>query len=547
MFQKIPLNSIRLKLPVTYAGIALLTSLALGIALLIPLREYYTRREREYLKKNANSIAMALAPLMEGMEYPPADLDDHIRVLALFSQTQVRLLGADRRLLADSSLPDLQGVSWVTLSGESGTSNFVVTTSIMTDTSGTISAATGLTVLATPSGVYPQPNPVDGLRFYYVPAHEEDPTFSYQQEPAQTALVSVMQFSGSMYGFELQTEGANFSRRSDQVYSQAILDRNGHTLGWVELSGGPPYGLEIVLNVANGWFLASLVAVFVAVLAGWWVSRRMSAPLLALTGATHRMASGDLSARVHPTQKDEIGSLGRSFNHMADQVEGTVQTLRRFAADAAHEVHTPLTALQTNLELASATHPDDPFLQRASEQLERVESLINDLLDLSRLESGFLAISQELFNLSDLLVQTCVPFASHAEQAGIDFDLVLPQQPVTISGQPGQLQQAVCNLVENAMKFTPTGGRVTVGLGEEGESVLVWVEDNGIGIAAEDLPLLFNRFHRGRNASAYPGSGLGLAIVKAIAEMHDGQVWAENRVQGARFTLKLPKLTADSY
>ncbi len=127
-------------------------------------------------------------------------------------------------------------------------------------------------------------------------------------------------------------------------------------------------------------------------------------------------------------------------------------------------------------------------------------------------------------------------YTSQAEQARLTFDLTLPETPVTVQGDEAQLQRALGNLLDNAIKFTTEGGTVSVGLRREGEWVKLWVEDTGIGIPEDDLPHLFSRFHRGRNTAAYPGSGLGLAIVEA----HGGRVVADNTAQGARFTLRLP-------
>ena len=120
----------------------------------------------------------------------------------------------------------------------------------------------------------------------------------------------------------------------------------------------------------------------------------------------------------------------------------------------------------------------------------------------------------------------------------------LPDEPVTVQGERGQLRQALGNLLDNALKFTPEGGEIEVGLRQEGTWASLWVRDSGIGVPAEDLPGLFERFHRGRNAAAYPGSGLGLAIVKAVVQRHGGQVTAQNLEQGARFAVRLPAVTA---
>jgi len=223
---------------------------------------------------------------------------------------------------------------------------------------------------------------------------------------------------------------------------------------------------------------------------------------------------------------------------MADRVEEIVTTLRRFVSDAAHEIHTPLTALHTNLELAQ----EDEHVVQAQTQVERLEALTEGLLDLSRIESGTQGQSLAPVSLVPLLQEVSELHASRAEQAGLTFDLSLPDASVTVQGDEEQLRRALTNLLDNAIKFTPEGGSVFLGLRQEGGFSILWVEDTGIGIHSADLPHLFERFHRGRNAAAYSGSGLGLAIVKAVVERHEGQIRAEATEQGARFTVRIPAL-----
>lgn len=546
--------SIRWKLALTYAGIALLTALASGAALLLPLRGYYQERERVYLSRNAQTIAMAVAPLLESKEVPPQELEQHIRMLSVLAQTRVVVMDADKRTLADTqqiaSKPVLVVRSedfrlplgaalkgWVTPEGMAAGGQGVVGGEPLPGSGVVVSFA--VESPADPGNLFAQE---DRLQFIYGVKPEVLQGGVTQSEPGTKTLISVVPATNTLFGFELQPGDAQQQARSDQFYLQPVIGDGQQTIGWVRLSDGPDYGWEIVNSVTGAWLVASLVAVLVAGAAGWWISRRMSAPLVVLTEVTRRMAGGDLAVRASLQQGDEFGSLGRSFNEMAERVERTVLALSRFAADAAHELHTPLTALRTNLELAAAdTRMAGGYLERANEQLARMEHLTRDLLDLSRLESGTPESEPELLDLGDLVLQTCEPLASQAEQTGVAFDLDLPVEAVWVSGQRGQLQRAVANLVANALKFTPPGGQVQVGLRLDEDMARVWVEDSGIGIAPEDLPYLFNRFHRGRNAADYPGSGLGLSIVRAVAERHAGRVWAESEQGRTRFTLSLPR------
>jgi signal transduction histidine kinase len=237
--------------------------------------------------------------------------------------------------------------------------------------------------------------------------------------------------------------------------------------------------------------------------------------------------------------------LAHAFDEMARRVEETVETLRRFASDAAHELHTPLTALHTNLELMAGDETAAPadaewrkYLNRAQVQLTRLETLTSDLLDLSRLDAGRGGVETEWqpVRLGALLREAGQRFASRAEQAGLTLALDVSPASTIVSGQAIQLRRMLDNLIDNALKFTPVGGQVTVGLQRtvEDTHIRLWVEDTGIGVPVEDRPHLFERFHRARNAAGYAGSGLGLAIVKAIVDRHQGQVTAGRKGERPR-------------
>jgi signal transduction histidine kinase len=235
---------------------------------------------------------------------------------------------------------------------------------------------------------------------------------------------------------------------------------------------------------------------------------------------------------------------------MAERLEGLVSSLRRFIADAAHELNTPLAILHTDLDLLIASGPEPRQRQLADrllQQVQRLEALVAGLLDLSRLEAAPATRPEASLDLAALAREAAEQYASQAEQAGLAFELDLPPDgaPVEILADSEQMARVIGNLLDNAIKFTPTGGRVRLALSRTDRWARLQVEDTGIGIPAEDLPQLFGRFHRGRNSAAYPGSGLGLAIVRQIIERHGGRVEAESggaQGEGARFRVWLPLL-----
>jgi signal transduction histidine kinase len=351
--------------------------------------------------------------------------------------------------------------------------------------------------------------------------------------------------SASPFGYGFAVKGImSPERRSSQVVSVPL----DNSFGTLEISNGPAYGSDILRSVAVAWVIAGVLSIALAALAGWYISKQVTQPVMVLTEAAHSMEGGNLSARVMlPDEKQlEFTALAHAFNGMAGQIESTVSTLRAFVSDAAHELNTPLTALKTNLEMAVAESDvaqRQEFLVRALEQNQRLEKLTSNLLDLSRIEASDGASTFEPLDLRQSVAQTGERFASRADQADRNFSLSLPDNEVMILGNAAQLERVIGNLLENALKFTPTGGNISLALEKSETTAILAITDTGIGIPPEDLPHLFERFHRGRNSSPYPGNGLGLAIVKASVSAHRGNIQVESQVgQGTSMKIQLPLL-----
>jgi len=393
--------------------------------------------------------------------------------------------------------------------------------------------------------------------------------FEKQIQPAKSADI-ILSVNASPYGYGFVSK-ADFdpTRRSSQSVSVLLLDSNGSKLGVLEFSNGPSYGADVISSVTGAWLVAGVFAIAVAALAGWFVSKRVTRPVLALESATRQMEQGDLRVRVdlQDEHQQEFLSLASSFNSMAAQVEQTVSTLRAFVADAAHELHTPLTALQANLELArdetlargahlpraqvpgsagESASARTRYLSRAQEQARRLEALVKSLLDLSRIEAAESKSNFSPVDLTQLVREVGEQFASRAEQTEREFRMSVMDEPAIVMGHQDQLRQVLMNLLENALKFTPKDGMISVSLESSENELRLNVADTGIGIPPEDLPHLFERFHRGRNASEYAGNGLGLAIVKAIVVTHGGQVAVQSEpLKGTLASVSLPVYRGD--
>ncbi|MBZ0278524.1 MAG: HAMP domain-containing histidine kinase, partial [Anaerolineae bacterium] len=467
-------RSIRWRLPLSYIAIALLTVCALGAVLLTTLRDYYAQQELNYLNGNAHEISRGLERLIAN-GVPLKIIYSQLENFSFLAQVKVRLLDTDHQVLVETASPHDYLVSLDF--GEDGRPIFV---------SRAPSEMAGVSVFNVQVSPAPEATaepPIGPIQQAAVPPAEGENGIRETHSPILSLLASRTPF-----GIALNGEQTFTGMTSDQRVTVPIVDRENTTLGYLELSEGPAYGTEIILSVAQALIFAGAAAALLAAGVGWYMSRRMSAPLLTLTETTARMAGGDLAARVGLTGQDEFGLLAHSFNHMANQVESTVTALRRFVADAAHELHTPLTALSADLELA-ATDSDATrqlgFIQRARQQLKRLETLTTDLLDLSRIETHSMPDRRETFDVGQLARETSELYASRAEQVGLNFNMDVPQNPVYIHANESQFRRALGNLLDNALKFTPENGSVSLGIRREEQQAEIWVAVTGIGIPAD--------------------------------------------------------------
>jgi two-component system sensor histidine kinase MprB len=285
--------------------------------------------------------------------------------------------------------------------------------------------------------------------------------------------------------------------------------------------------------------LVSLAGLALGAGLGVLVSRAALTPVARLSRAAREVAATrDLSRRIDPSGGNELGELARSFNTMLNALQSSIDSQRQLVADASHELRTPLASLRTNIEVLahSKQMPDaarERVLADVIAQLDELTVLVGDLVDLARdaeLDEEA-AAPLRLDRLVDAAVE-------RARTRTATVQISLTATPCTVHGVESSLERAVTNLLDNAIKWSPEGGEVAVGVTAEGE---VAVADRGPGIDAEDLPHVFDRFFRSAAARELPGSGLGLAIVRRVAEAHGGTVHAEGRVGGgALLRLRLP-------
>jgi signal transduction histidine kinase len=283
--------------------------------------------------------------------------------------------------------------------------------------------------------------------------------------------------------------------------------------------------------------------------AGLLLSGSIASPLRRLTAAASAVARGQFNQQVAVRSHDEVGHLSRAFNDMTARLQTARQMQVDFVANVSHELRTPLTSIKGMLETLRDGAVDDPdvrdrFLETAESETDRLIRLVNDLLLLSRTDSEALSLRRESRDLADLVRVVLDHLAPQAEAQGLVLKQEVRADTPLVWIDPDRIEQVLVNLLDNAIKYSRTGGAVTVkASAERDHTALVQVCDEGIGIPTEDLPYIGRRFYRADKARsrAEGGSGLGLAIAQALVQAHGGRLWLESQEgQGTVVSFTLP-------
>jgi signal transduction histidine kinase len=291
------------------------------------------------------------------------------------------------------------------------------------------------------------------------------------------------------------------------------------------------------------------LAAGIALLLARLLALGMTRPLRQMARAVGKMAQGDYRQRVHTASRDEVGQLARSFNRMSADLEQLEHLRRELVANVSHELKTPISALRAHLEnlLDGLEEPDRHTLQVMLAQSERLSRLVEQLLDLSRLESGDVPFERTAVALAPLVSEVASEMhLTSASGVRVQQQVSPDLPPLWVDRE--RLHQVLFNLLDNAVRFTPPDGTVTVSATRRGVTCEVRVADTGPGIPAEHLPHVFERFYRVDQARSRGdgGTGIGLAIAHSIVEAHGGRIWAESEVgNGSVFAFDLPLASSD--
>lgn len=338
--------------------------------------------------------------------------------------------------------------------------------------------------------------------------------------------------------------GGNGQGGSDSpgsVTADVVVD--GIVVGSVRLGFGQP-ATAAGRTIAWTWIaVAAGIAIILAGVLAWWLSRRLTQPLDELGRAVQAFGGGDRTARAPRHAPGEIGDLSRAFDDMADQVQRTEQTRRALAHDVAHELRTPLAALQAGLEeLRDGLEPADPErLATLHDQSLRMGRIVDDLGRLAEAEAPDIAIDLRTVDVSQIARATVDTYRGLFDTAGITVECTC-SEPVSAQADPDRLGQVLVNLLTNAARYCSSGDRVEVTTATDGESAVLIVRDDGPGMSEADAERAFERFHRGRSSEGTRGSGLGLAVVRALVESQGGTVeMASILGEGTRVMVRLPR------
>ncbi len=303
----------------------------------------------------------------------------------------------------------------------------------------------------------------------------------------------------------------------------------------------------VLTDLGARWALATGIALLLSAGVGLVLSGAITRPLRRLTAAAGAVAGGDFETQVPVGSRDELGQLSRAFNDMTARLRAARRMQIDFVANVSHELRTPLTSVKGTVETLREGAVDDPevrdrFLETVESETDRLIRLVNDLLTLSRVDSEALNLRRAEVDLAALARTTVEAQRPRAEALGLVLEIASAPELPSIPADADRVAQVLVNLIDNALKYSQPGGRVTVVVAPHVEGVLVEVRDEGLGIPAADLAHVGERFYRAEKARsrAHGGSGLGLAIASALVAAHGGRLWLES-VEGegttARFTL----------
>lgn len=378
------------------------------------------------------------------------------------------------------------------------------------------------------------------------PAHLPEELAEYAEATPEGRLIEVRGPQGEvLVGEGLATTAASKDHYRTLETAATVQGRHYRIL-----VAAPLEGSELTLRRLREVLLWSTpLVLLIGSLGGYWLSRRALAPVDAITRAAQSIGIENLSQRLEvPAAGDELHRLSETWNRMLERLEGAVNRLSQFTADASHELRTPIALIRATAELTlrreRSTETYREALRYIMDETDRTTRLIEDLLLLARSDAGFPAMALDRVELTPLVRDVCQQEQILAQERQLDILTEAPAHPVFVDANDPALRRLLFLLVDNAVKYTPAGGHITVSVAQDSSGPTVTVRDTGIGIPDAALPHVFERFYRvdeSRNREA-GGAGLGLSIAQWIAERHHARLEAESvEGRGSAFRVRFPQ------
>ena len=358
-------------------------------------------------------------------------------------------------------------------------------------------------------------------------------------------LLAEIQKDGSWYE---ETSLSSIYDEPRYLAGQTLLASDGEQIGYVLVSAPMAQTKNFMLRSSTLFFYVAITVLIVSMLAASFLSRMQVRPLGQMADAARRFGRGELSVRVEESPKNtsEINDLARAFNTMVDSLESSERRRQEFVANVSHELKTPMTTIGGYIDgMLDGTIPPEKqqhYMQIVSGEVRRLSRLVRNMLDISRLQAmGVEESRMTRFDLGELMSDVIITFEQKINGKGLNVDVELPDRPVWVKAERDGITQVVYNLLDNAIKFCPQGGKLGLFLALEGGKAKVTVQNSGPTIDPNELPLLFDRFHKADKSRSADreGWGLGLYIAKTIVGAYGGDLWAtsENGITNFIFTL----------
>lgn len=343
---------------------------------------------------------------------------------------------------------------------------------------------------------------------------------------------------------------SSFAPSDDDMASAEITLSDGNSIGVVHMW---VYGSDLLLSKADQEFrmqsyqamaLAAVLSVALACVIGVLFARGLVRPINRITKTAQAIKEGDLSARVNLEGKDEIAEMGKTFDAMAESVESNQELERRLTTDVAHELRTPLMAIQSTVEaiMDGVFKADEERLNTINIEVQRLSRLVDAILKLSRLESRSTPMNEEVVDVGELIRPLVMSHEAFVTDAGLTLEYEA-EPDVIVYADRDMLRQATANLISNAVRYTPAPGKISVSVKSGDVMAAIAVRDTGIGLSPEERRMVFKRFWRAEESRQRQsgGLGVGLAVVKEIVDRHGGWVQVEGRKgEGSCFTIHIP-------